>query len=96
MARMAAAGLALLALVGAGAAVAAERGDAPSGKGTTEGVDAEMLRDLDLLESVDHAREREVARRMPFLERLRLLDSVPDSPSWPGREAGPAPARAPR
>jgi hypothetical protein len=95
MARMAAAGLALLALVGAGAAEAAERRAEPSGAGTTEGVDAEMLKDLDLLESVDHAREREVARRMPFLERLRMLNSVPDSPG-PGREPWPAPAKAPK
>jgi hypothetical protein len=34
-----------------------------------------MLRDLDLLLSPEFAREREMSLRMPFLERLRLLES---------------------
>jgi hypothetical protein len=68
------ASLALLALTGATVATAAERGAPPRRAGATEAVDAEMLRDLDLLSSPDYGRDREVARRMGFFERMRLLD----------------------
>jgi len=82
-------GLAVLALAGASDASAAERG-APGGRaGTPEAVDAEMLRDLDLLSSPDYARDREVARRMGFFERLRMLESQRV------QEAGPEPASSP-
>jgi hypothetical protein len=65
-------GLAVLALAGASEAEAAE----PSGRaGAPDAVDAEMLRDLDLLSSPDYARDREVARRMGLFERLRMLES---------------------
>ncbi len=49
-----------------------------------------MLRDLDLLASPSYARDREVARRMGLLERLRLLES-PDA----GDAAGSPPAGPP-
>ncbi|HEX9747862.1 MAG TPA: hypothetical protein VGB86_05585 [Methylomirabilota bacterium] len=65
-------GLAMLALAGASEAIATERGGRA---GAPEAVDAEMLRDLDLLSSPDYARDREVARRMRFFERLRMLES---------------------
>jgi len=92
-------GLAALALAGVSEAGAAERG-APGGRvGTPEAVDAEMLRDLDLLSSPDYARDREVARRMGFFERLGMLESQraqeaaggPDSASSP---PPPPPARS--
>jgi len=52
-------GLAVLALAGASEASAADR-SAPGGRaGAAEPVDAEMLRDLDLLSSPDYARDRE-------------------------------------
>jgi hypothetical protein len=57
-------------------------------------VDAEMLRDLDLLESPDHARDREVARRMRFPERLRML-KIQRAEETAARPA-PEPAKAPR
>lgn len=64
--------LAVLALGGASEAEATE----PGGRaGAPEAVDAEMLRDLDLLSSPDHARDREVARRMGLFERLRMLET---------------------
>jgi hypothetical protein len=64
-------GLVLLALCGPSAVGAAEpTGAKPAG----HGVDAEMLRDLDVLSSPDYARDREVARRMGLFERLRLLE----------------------
>ena len=64
-------GLAALALAGVSEATAAEPGGRP---GSPEAVDAEMLRDLDLLSSPDYARDREVARRMGLFERLRMLE----------------------
>jgi hypothetical protein len=62
-----------------------------------EAVDAEMLRDLDLLSSPDYSRDREVARRMGFLERLRMLESQPaaDGAASPETGSGPAPAPSP-
>ncbi len=88
------AGLALLALAGATAAGAAERGAAPKPAAAPEAVEAEMLRDLDLLASPDHARDREVARRMGLFERLRMLESqrAQEAAGSPARD--PAPAKA--
>jgi hypothetical protein len=86
-------GLAVLALAGAGEASAAERG-APGGRaGAPEAVDAEMLRDLDLLSSPDYARDREVARRMGFFQRLRMLESqgAQEAASGPGPASSPPP-----
>ena len=88
------AALALLALAGAGAAEGAGRG----ATGPTEAVDAEMLRDLDLLDSPDHARDREVARRMRFLERLRMLEiqGAEETAARPAPAPPSEPAKAPR
>ncbi len=87
-------GLAALALAGAGEANATERGGRA---GVPEVVDAEMLRDLDLLSSPDYARDREVARRMRLLERLRMLESerAQEAASGPG-PGSPAPPPASR
>ncbi len=61
---------------GAGGRERSERGRARRRRaGAPEAVDAEMLRDLDLLSSPDYARDREVARRMGFFERLRMLEN---------------------
>ena len=87
-------GLAVLALAGASEASAAERG-APGGRaGASEAVDAEMLRDLDLLSSPDYARDREVARRMGLFERLRMLEiqREQEAASAPGSAPSPPPA----
>lgn len=92
------AGLAALALAGTWPAGAADRPAGPAGRGEApEAVDAEMLRDLDLLVSPSYARDREVARRMNLLERWRLLESpeagdADGSPPPPGAPA-PGPAR---
>ncbi|HKW90802.1 MAG TPA: hypothetical protein VJX92_02815 [Methylomirabilota bacterium] len=84
------AGVALLALAGATAA-RAEGGPAPRRTAAPEAVDAEMLKDLDLLSSPDYARDREVARRMGFFERLRMLEA---EPGQGGANAPPAPTGA--
>lgn len=79
-------GLVLLALCGATEVGAAEPA---ASEPTGHAVDAEMLRDLDVLSSPAYARDHEVARRMGLLERLRLLES-------PAAEdaAAPRPARS--
>ena len=98
------AGLLALALTGTWLARAADRPAAPNRRaGAPEAVDAEMLRDLDLLASPDYARDREVARRIDLLERMRLLespdarDATGDAPAGPPPSPpGPAPAQAGR
>ncbi len=84
------AGLLLTALVGApGPAVAADSGPAPGSGGRSEVVDAEMLRDLDVLSNPDYARDHEVAKRLSLFERLRLLEAQPTpAPTQPA----PAPS----
>ncbi len=89
-------GLAALALAGVTEAGAAERDGRP---GAPETVDAEMLRDLDLLSSPDYARDREVARRMGFFERLRMLENQRAQEAAGGAESAsppppPPPARS--
>lgn len=92
------AGLAFLALAGTSGADATERGAAGGRAGTTEAVDAEMLRDLDLLESPEYARDREMARRMGFFERLRMLENerAQESASRPGPDPAAERAKVPR
>jgi len=41
-----------------------------------DAVDAEMLRDLEVLNNPDYARDREIAKRMSFFERLRVLEAM--------------------
>ena len=84
-------GLAVLALAGVSEASATERGALGGRAGASETVDAEMLRDLDLLSSPDYARDREVARRMGFFERLRMLESQHAQEA----ATGPGPASSP-
>lgn len=85
------AGLALLALSGAMEAGAAEPAAAPKAAGNA--VDAEMLRDLDLLISPDYARDREVARRMGLLERLRMLEHQAADDAAASGSAGSSPPK---
>ena len=89
------AGLALLAFSGAVEAGAAEPAATP--KATGDAVDAEMLRDLDLLTSPDYERDREVTRRMGLLERLRMLENqAADDAAAPGGDrSDPARTTAP-
>ena len=82
-------GLAALALAGVSEASAAEPGGRAGGP---EAVDAEMLRDLELLSSPDYARDREVARRMGLLERLRMLENQRAQEAASGPESAPSPA----
>jgi hypothetical protein len=83
------AGLLLLALFSAAEAGAAEPAAAPTGGR----VDAEMLRDLDLLTNPDYVRDREVARRMGLFERLRMLENQSADDAATSGATRPDPAR---
>ena len=91
-------GFAVLTLAGASEASATERGAPGRRAGASEAVDAEMLRDLDLLSSPDYARDREVARRMGLFERLRMLESqgAQEAAGEPGPASSSAPPPTPR
>ena len=85
--------LALPALLAMGASAWAAGPATPSkGSATAPPVDAEMLRDLDLLDNPDYSRDREVAKRMRLLERLRVLESYQalesQTPAVPATPAG--------
>ena len=63
---------------------------APAGQAKGGEIDAEVLRDLDVLDNPNYARDREVAKRLSFYERMRMLDR------WlsnrPAPDGAPAPA----
>lgn len=91
---------ALLAM--AGTAWAAGPAAPSKGSTTAPPIEAEMLRDLDLLDNPDYSRDREVAKRMRLLERLRVLESyralesqTPTTPATPAGQTPPAGSTAP-
>jgi hypothetical protein len=55
-----------------------------------EEIDAEVLRDLDVLDNPNYARDREIAKRLTFYERMRMLDRWMSN--RPAPEGAPAPA----
>jgi hypothetical protein len=80
---------ALLSLVPA-AAGAAEAPAAPRGaQAKGDEIDAEMLRDLEVLNSPNYARDREIAKRLSFFERMRVLDQM--TSNRPAREGATPP-----
>ena len=95
--------LMLPALLGLVSAAPAADSTAPARTpGKSEPIDAEFLRDLDVLNNPDYARDREVAKRMRLLERLKALESwrasedqPPDLPSTPAGQK-PASGTAPK
>lgn len=67
---------ALLSLAPA-AARAAEAPAAPrTAQAKSDEIDAEILRDLEVLNNPNYARDREIAKRLSFFERLRMLDQM--------------------
>ena len=62
----------------------------PAGGAKGDEIDAEVLRDLDVLDNPNYARDREIAKRLTFYERMRMLDR------WlsnrPAPDGAPAPA----
>jgi hypothetical protein len=51
-----------------------------------------MLRDLDVLNNANYARDREIAKRMSLFERLRALQGLPSARSQPPPEGATLPA----
>jgi hypothetical protein len=62
----------------------------PPGRTKGDEIDAEVLRDLDVLDNPNYTRDREIAKRLTFYERMRMLDR------WlsnrPAPDGAPAPA----
>lgn len=83
--------LAVLLSLAPAAARAAEAPAAPrSAQAKSEQIDAEMLRDLEVLNNRNYARDREIAKRLSFFERMRLLDQM--TSNRPTREGATTPA----
>ena len=81
---------ALLSLVPA-AVRAAEAPAAPrTSQPKRDEIDAEMLRDLEVLNNPNYARDREIAKRLSFFERMRVLDQMTNN--RPAREGATPPA----
>ncbi len=81
---------ALLSLVPA-AARAAEAPAAPrTSQAKRDEIDPEMLRDLEVLNNPNYARDREIAKRLSFFERMRLLDQMTNNRPTPEGATPPA------
>lgn len=66
----------------------------PAGQAKGEEIDAEVLRDLDVLDNPNYARDREIAKRLSFYERMRMLDRwLSNRPAPDGAPAPAAPAK---
>ena len=65
-----------------------------SGQGKGDEVDAEMLRDLEVLNNPNYARDQEIGKRLTFYERMRMLDrwlsNRPAPETDPNAPAAPA------
>ena len=65
-----------------------------SGQGKGDDVDAEMLRDLEVLNNPNYARDQEIGKRLTFYERMRMLDrwlsNRPAPENDPNAPAAPA------
>ena len=71
-------------------ATAAHGAEPPAGA-----LDAEMLRDLDMLGNPNYARDRELARRLRLVERLRMLEALRQMETQPPATPTPLPAVSP-
>lgn len=92
MARLSLAALLSLVPVAAGAAEAPGAPRNAQAKG--DEVDAEMLRDLEVLNNPNYARDREIAKRLSFFERMRILDQMANNrPGRDGATPPPEPAK---
>ncbi|HEV2054747.1 MAG TPA: hypothetical protein VGV06_06180 [Methylomirabilota bacterium] len=81
---------ALLSLVPA-AARAAEAPAAPrTPQAKSDELDAEILRDLEVLNNPNYARDREIAKRLSFFERMRMLDQMTSNRPAPEGATTPA------
>jgi len=53
-------------------------------------IDAEMLRDLDVLNNPNYAQDREIAKRLSLFERMRMLDLMTGNRQAPDGVTTPA------
>jgi len=64
------------------------------GQGKGDEIDAEMLRDLEVLNNPNYARDQEIGKRLTFYERMRMLDrwlsNRPAPENDPNAPAAPA------
>jgi len=58
-----------------------------------EEVDAGMLRDLDVLNNANYARDRQIAKRMSLFEQVRVLQGLTSASSQPQPEGATPPCR---
>ena len=80
---------ALLSLVPEAAGAAEAPAAARSAQAKGDEIDAEMLRDLEVLNNPNYARDREIAKRLTFFERMRVLDQMTNN--RPARDGATAP-----
>ena len=80
---------ALLSLVPEAAGAAEAPAAARSAQTRSDEIDAEMLRDLEVLNNPNFARDREIAKRLNFFERMRVLDQM--TTNRPARDGATAP-----
>ena len=78
--------------------LAARAAEAPAALCTSQAksdeIDAEMLRDLEVLNNPNYARDREIAKRLSFFERMRVLDQLTNNrPARDGAMTPAAPAK---
>jgi hypothetical protein len=77
------------------APAAARAGETPAALPTTQAnsdrVDAAMLRDLEVLNNPNYARDREIAKRLSFFERMPMLDQM--TRNAPAQERATTPCR---
>jgi hypothetical protein len=65
-----------------------------TGQAKGEEIDAEVLRDLEVLNNPDYARDRDIAKRLSFYERMRMLDRwLSNRPAPEGAMPPAAPAK---
>lgn len=84
---------ALLSLVPAAAGAAEAPAAARNAQTKNDEIDAEMLRDLEVLNNPNYARDREIAKRLSFFERMRVLDQMANRPARDGATAPTEPAK---
>jgi hypothetical protein len=79
---------------GSRASQSGQAGQSQAGQGKGEEIDAEVLRDLEVLDNPNYARDREIGKRLSFYERMRMLDSwLSNRPAPEGAAPPAAPAK---
>jgi hypothetical protein len=76
------------------APAAARAAEAPTAPRTTQAnsddLDAAMIRDVEVLNNPNYARDRKIAKRLSLFERMRMLDQM--ARNGPAREGATTPA----